>query len=235
MIPEDKIITSVEAENGAYVDGTKFEEHFRKTKEAGVALKEAYGDKAYFRKPILELLENENMKVYIPPSESVIRIDESQFAYNKDSDQWICRNGCYSIGKKVGKNYINYKFDRKDCEDCPYRPECIKEKTRKSKALKVGRNAPEYYKYLVLSKKDDFLEGYKKRACHENKNGEMKRFHGLAKAKGYSLLSMRKQARLTAIAVNLKRIAKLVSSAFQYILHILRIRKSIAILKWCCC
>jgi len=59
---------------------------------------------------------------------------------------------------------------------------------------------------------EEFLDKYKNRACHEWKNGEMKRFHGLDRAKGYGLRSMGMQARLTALAVNLKRIAKLVSS-----------------------
>ncbi|AOT71802.1 hypothetical protein Gferi_21055 [Geosporobacter ferrireducens] len=40
----------------------------------------------------------------------------------------------------------------------------------------------------------------------------MKRFHGLNRAKGYGLRSMSIQAKLTALAVNLKRIAALQSS-----------------------
>lgn len=38
-------------------------------------------------------------------------------------------------------------------------------------------------------------------------NGEMKRFHGLFRARGWGLRSILFQAKLTAIAVNLKRIA----------------------------
>ena len=41
----------------------------------------------------------------------------------------------------------------------------------------------------------------------------MKRFHGLARARGYGLRSVSLQAKFTALAVNLKRIAKLVSSS----------------------
>ena len=40
----------------------------------------------------------------------------------------------------------------------------------------------------------------------------MKKFHGLDRAKGYDQLSMSIQAKLTAIAVNLKRIANKLSS-----------------------
>jgi hypothetical protein len=62
-----------------------------------------------------------------------------------------------------------------------------------------------------LAKTEEFKEKYKKRASHEWKNGEMKRFHGLDRARGYGLKSVSMQAKLTALAVNLKRIAALVS------------------------
>ena len=43
-------------------------------------------------------------------------------------------------------------------------------------------------------------------------NGEMKNFHGLDRARGYGLKSVALQAKLTAYAVNLKRIAAILSS-----------------------
>ena len=55
----------------------------------------------------------------------------------------------------------------------------------------------------------------KKRATIEGKNAEVKRFHGLDKARGYGLVSMSIQSKLTAIAVNLKRISGIISSLFD--------------------
>ena len=81
------------------------------------------------------------------------------------------------------------------------------------KILDVSVNAPEYYEYSQFEKTDEFREKYKQRAGIERKNAEMKRFHGLARARGYGLRSVSLQAKFTAIAVNLKRIAKLVSSS----------------------
>lgn len=71
-------------------------------------------------------------------------------------------------------------------------------------------NAAEFYEISQFQKSEVFLEKYKKRAAHEWKNGEMKRFHGLACARGYGLKAVSRQARLTAIAVNLKRIAAII-------------------------
>ncbi|GMB01764.1 hypothetical protein PIPA1_45640 [Pelosinus sp. IPA-1] len=65
------------------------------------------------------------------------------------------------------------------------------------------------------------FEKYKKRASHEWKNGEMKRFHGLDRARGHGLKSMSTQAKLTALAVNLKRIAALLFLYLTYLKQIL--------------
>jgi len=79
-------------------------------------------------------------------------------------------------------------------------------------SLRVSVNTPELYEYSQRAKTPEFLNEYRKRAKIEPKHAELKRFHGLDRAKGYGLQSVRIQAKLTALAVNLKRIAKLVSA-----------------------
>ena len=66
------------------------------------------------------------------------------------------------------------------------------------------------YEHSQFTKSKDFLERYKTRARIEPKNAEMKRFHGLGRARGFGLKSMRIQAVFTAIAVNLKRMAAII-------------------------
>ena len=77
--------------------------------------------------------------------------------------------------------------------------------------LHVGENSQLFYELSKRSQTEEFAQKYKKRAKIEPKNAEMKRFHGLARARGHGLLSVSYQAKLTAIAVNLKRISKLIS------------------------
>ena len=76
--------------------------------------------------------------------------------------------------------------------------------------LIISENTPAYYQESQRQKKPEFKEKYKKRASQEWKNAEMKRFHGLARARGWGLRSMAFQAKFTAIAVNLKRIANMI-------------------------
>jgi len=56
------------------------------TQATGLKVNEFYGDKAYFRKSILEKIEAMEAEAYIPVSGSAYRIDESEYSYNKDSD-----------------------------------------------------------------------------------------------------------------------------------------------------
>jgi transposase len=219
MIPEERIITAINAHDGAYVDGTEYEKLYNRTKECGINIKEGYGDKAYFRKAILDLLKKESIEAIIPVSESVYRIDESIFSYNKDSDQWFCKNGNFTERKvkrtdKKGKEVSTYYFVKETCKNCPQREGCIEGK-QIGRKLGIGINTPEFYEYSQRNKTEEFKEKYKKRASHEWKNGEMKRFHGMARARGYGLKSMQTQVKLTALAVNLKRIVGLLSSNFN--------------------
>ena len=221
MTSDGELITAMDVRNGANVDGENFEELYKRTIKTGLKINKFYGDKAYFKIKIIKKLEQEKIKAYIPVSASSYKVDEELYKYNKDSDQWFCKNGNETkevkMREKGGYKQLRYKFKKELCRDCQYREECIGKSKKVGKLLEVSTNAPTYYKYSQFNKTKEFKEQYKKRARIEGKNAEMKRFHGLARAQGYGLLAVSKQAKLTAIAVNLKKIAKLVSSNFNKI------------------
>jgi hypothetical protein len=212
-------LTIIHVHDGAYVDGNGFEAPYTKTK--------ACGDKAYFRKPILDVLKNDQVEAIIPVSETVYKVDESKYSYNKDSDQWFCNQGNYTTTRKKDtrkddRQFLEYKFEKETCRLCSNREACMKGSKFIARKLAIGINTPEFYEYSQRAKAPDFLEKYKKRASHEWKNAEMKRFHGMDRARGYGLKNLRIQAKLTALAVNLKRIAGLLSSSFNcfYYFHL---------------
>ena len=220
MTTEERIITSVRTADGAYIDGSYAEELLTQAKEAGVNIREVYGDKAYFRKFILDGIESVQARAYIPVSAVVYRLDETKFTYNKDSDEWQCMQGNTSIERKYftgtsqGKFRAGYKyyFDIAQCEKCPIHDECAGNDTRR--VLQVGLNTMQFYEISQYQKTEEFREKYKKRASIEGKNAELKRFHGLSRARGYGLLSVSIQSKLAAIAVNIKRIAAIASSLY---------------------
>lgn len=218
MLTDERIITAVKVYNGAYVDGNNAKALIEQTLNANINISEFYGDKAYFRKHILDEIKEIGATAYIPVSESVYRIDELKYTYNKDSDEWYCEAGNKTVEKKRNKRikagqkyeYYTYYFKKDSCVSCPKREECIGRRSRKK--LDISLNTPEFYEISQWQKTDEFKEKYKKRAYHEAKNGEMKQHHRLARSRGYGLRSMQIQSKLTALAVNLKRIAKLASS-----------------------
>ena len=209
------LITAVGVHDGAYVDGMDFDRLYELTLKCGIDVEALFGDKAYFKKSILDKLGGDGAKAFIPVSHSTYRIDEDLYSYNKDSDQWVCIRGNRTVAKKTktsnrkdgGKTFYQYIFAKEECEGCPLRGECIKKAKGKAKRLDVGLNAAEYYEHSQWAKTSEFIEEYKKRAPIEGKNGEMKCFHGLDRAYGFDLGSVNVQAKLTAIAVNLKKIA----------------------------
>ena len=219
------IITAMGVHDGAYHDGNDFDILFNRTTGSGLIIDKLFGDKAYFTPHILNKLKTTGAKPYIPVSASSYKVDEELYSYNKDSDQWFCKYGnetekkSRSKKKKRQKEYEIYKyyFVLEQCRSCPHREECIGKATTVRKILKVSANAPEYYELSQFEKTQEFQDKYKERAGIERKNAEMKRFHGLARARGYGLRSVSFQAKLTAIAVNLKRIAKMVSSLYNKI------------------
>jgi len=221
MTTDERIITSVKTADGAYIDGSYVKEMLEQTKRTGIKVEEIYGDKAYFRKPILDDIAEIEAKAYIPVSAVVYRIDESEYTYNKDSDEWQCSQGNITVEKKYYKSKTKtreregykYYFGMGQCRSCPKHDECAKKSARK--ILIVGLNASEFYEISQYQKTDEFKEKYKKRASIEGKNAELKRFHGLYRARGYGLLSVSKQSKLAVIAVNLKRIAAIVSSSLN--------------------
>lgn len=221
MTADERIITAAEAHNGEYVDGKEFEPLLERTLNSGMEVKELYGDKAYFRKDILDALEEKRIKGYIPVSASVYKVDEELFAYNKDSDQWFCFMGNHTVSckkakqNKRGKTYeqLSYLFSKQQCIDCPHRDICMGKNKTKARKLLVAASAPLFYELSQEQKQPEFQEKYKKRSAQEWKNAEMKRFHGMSRARGWGLRGLRIQVKLTAIAVNLKRIAALVRAS----------------------
>jgi transposase len=221
MTTDERIITAVQTKSGEYKDGTDFNTLLDRTLEAGFEPEEVYGDKAYFRKDILERIQSIGASAYIPLSTSAYKIDEELFSYNKDSDQWFCVMGHGTVSKKRHKNGKNgkkesneifvYSFDKEMCVGCARRSECMGKSKTRAKLLRVSLAAPMMYEYSQRQKQPEFLEKYKNRSCSEWKNGEMKRFHGMSRARGFGLASVTRQTKLTAIAVNLKRIAALIA------------------------
>jgi transposase len=143
---KDRIITGVRVSDGAYVDGTLFQELLELTMKSGLTIKDIFGDKAYFKKQILDEIKEIGATPYIPVSAMAYKVDEEKFSYNKDSDEWFCVQGNKTIKRKItnknarGQVFYKYYFEKKQCKNCPLREECSKGTV--GRVLTVGLNTP---------------------------------------------------------------------------------------------
>src|SRR5659263_74670 len=102
-----------------------------------------------------------------------------------------------------------FYFKKEICHDCALKGECTKQKGRTitiGKYPELIREAKEY------NKTQDFKDDMRERAHIEPKHAEMKRFHGLARAKYWGLAKVNIQSIITAISVNVKRLANVIGS-----------------------
>ncbi len=112
-----------------------------------------------------------------------------------------------NFNKKEGTT--TFYFKREICQECVLKDKCTKQGGRTvtiGKHHKLIKEAKEY------NKTQEFKDDMKERAHIEPKHAEMKRFHGLARAKYWGLPKMNIQSIITAITVNVKRLANVISS-----------------------
>lgn len=167
MTTDERIITSVRTSDGAYMDGGYAKDMLEDTLKTGLAIEEVYGDKAYFRKSILDDIKAFNASPFIPVSSVVYRIDESEFTYNKDSDEWQCSQGNTTLTKKRYKSKrkdgvregYKYYFEINQCKACPFHDQCAKTSARR--ILVVGLNASEFMRYPSIRKQGNLRKSIK--------------------------------------------------------------------------
>jgi len=102
-------------------------------------------------------------------------------------------------GKHVGMNYETK-------EKCP---------VQKRRTITISQHYELLKRAREYNKTDHFKEYMKQRAHIEPKQGEMKRYHGLERAKYWGLPKMNIQATMSAIVVKVKRFITMNSYGYQ--------------------
>ena len=123
----------------------------------------------------------------------------------------ICPAGCrtmiFNHNEKEGTTTFHFK--KEICQKCMFKDQCTKQDGRTitiGKHYELVKNAKEY------NKTTEFKEDMKGRSKIEPKQAEMKRFHGLKRAKYWGLSKVNIQTTITGIVVNVKRLANVVGS-----------------------
>jgi len=170
-------------------------------------------DTKYGSEECLAYLQDRGIKTAIRPETKISRpghFSKSKFKYDSSADCYICPNG--KMLRRKSKNYpqnrINYKSSEKDCKLCPLREKCISGKD--NFRIVSHYDSPCYFKARSW-----YDSGYGKamqklrHTVIEGVFGQAKTYHGMSKARFRGLNKVEIQFLLTATALNLKKMVKM--------------------------
>lgn len=173
-------------------------------------------DTKYGSEECLKYLQDKNIKTAIKPETKTNKsgfFSRDKFTYDKSRDCYICPNG--KVLKRNAKNYthnrIAYKSNKKDYNLCPIKNECI--------SGKVSFRMVSHYDSPYYSKARDCYYSEYGRAIQKLRGtilegimGQAKTYHGMSKARFRGLKKVEIQFLLTACALNLKKMVKIMDA-----------------------
>lgn len=203
-------ILNIDASPGNFED-SQIEKKFIKEPIANNNLKpeEAALDRGFDSYEIRKIFKEQKIKAAIPTR--LTRHDKRNL-YNKDAFRIDLKNKKVICPANKRLKYLGfdntkstYEFIGIECSNCKLRNKCTPSKARR---LTIHQDYMLRVKAMRFSKTKRFRAIFKKRTCVERVIAEAKRFHGMLRAKFRCLWKLKIQFYLTAIVVNLKRIAK---------------------------
>lgn len=136
-------------------------------------------------------------------------LPKQQFTYNSECDVYVCPNNqelTYSTTNREG--YKEYKSDASTCRKCPLREQCT---ASASHQRVIRRHVWEDYKEKVaqirLSEDGQMIYQWRSQTI-ERSFADAKELHGLRRCRFRGKAKTQEQALMTAIAQNLKKIAR---------------------------
>lgn len=175
-------------------------------------------DGAGYRGEVLrELTDPEGLAldVYTPPTQRVplTVFGPDDFTLNADHTALTCpagqtttqheRNG-HDSGEK-------FRFSKTQCRDCPLRPKCIADPKTKSRSVIKNDYEAEYKAAQAKARTPEYAKVRHEHPAIERKLSELVNRHDLRHARYRGLSKVLRQALLTAMVVNCKRIVKLLA------------------------
>jgi transposase len=122
-----------------------------------------------------------------------------------------CPAGCRTIisntNEKTGM--ITFYFKKEFCQHCVLKEACTKQDRR---TITIGPHHDLIVEAKKYNETQDFKDDMKERAHIEPKHSEMKRNHGMVRARYWGLSKLNIQLIITAITVNVKRFVNVVGS-----------------------
>jgi IS5 family transposase len=186
-------------------------------------INEVSADSEYSAGHIREALEKRSINAYIPlydrgGKHRADMFGYEDFKYDKERDIVVCPNGktMYLMQKRsMGKSARIYRSRKRDCRNCPSLTKCTTSK-HSYRTLEISN----YYDIIKRAELRNMTQRYKEAARlriigTEPKFAEAKRYHGLHRFRYRGLEQVSIQTILTAICINIKRLARVVMARLK--------------------
>lgn len=210
MVDNDSAcILNIDAKPGNFEDHNIEEEFIQKPIENNhLTPREAALDRGFDNYRLRRFFKRQRIKAAIPVKST--KYDKSKF-YKKEHFKIDLKNRKATCPANKELKYLGfnnkrliYEFVGTTCNSCKLKTQCTAGQARR---LSIHKDYMLREKAIMFNKTRRYKAIFKKRCCIERVIGEAKRFHGMFRAKFRSLWKLKIQFYLTAIAINLKRIA----------------------------
>lgn len=214
---ESNIVTSVRTINGNRNEGAhqEVENLLKEDAAKDITHETVCADSLYDSYENRFQIHKEEMRAFIPSRTKAGKVKRhiDNFIYDREKDTIICPAGYSPISKTDQEQGSLYIFSTTQCRNCPHIHNC------------PPQNGDRVRVYVSndyrLKLKDDIpakLEAFIKRKGIERKFGEVKKWHGLTRARYRQRWRVAIQSFMTFIVANIKRMVTLLSSPPEYAL-----------------
>ncbi len=209
-----RFVTSVQATRGNVRDGAVTVDSVTEQWEHGIVPKKLIGDTAYSDGAYRKSLKQHGTELVAPmrtrnPQTRAV-LPKRLFDYDAKAITLRCPAGVTipQTFHDYGKDIRVFHYPQTACGPCALRERCTKAKEQR-RVVGIGAAHAELMAAERYNKTDAFKKDMKLRQAIEGKLSEMKRYHGMARARYRGLRKVGLQCCFTAATVNIKRWFKL--------------------------
>ena len=217
MDEESEIVTSARTITGNRNEGANKEvkEILREDKSKDITHKAVCADSLYDSYDNRRDIHNQNMRAFVPSRSKAgkIKTHLENFIYDDKNDTLICPQGHSPISKTNQEKGTLYVFSTTQCRNCPHISKCP---TTNNDRVRVYVSND--YRLRLIDNIPEKKEAYRRRKWIEHKFGQVKKWHGLARARYRQRWRVAMQVLITFSVVNIKRMVTLLSKTPEYAL-----------------
>lgn len=190
----------------------------REQQEHGNQIERISIDGAGFNGAMIRELEDPdglNVEVIVPPKKEPVpdRFPGTEFELSTDGKSVTCPEGKQSHYRQADSNSTIFRFQRKQCEECPALSRCHPTFGKGPFGRSVSKNkyAAEYERVRERAETEVFASVRREHPAIERKLNEIVNHHRGRRAKYWGTEKIMVQQLMTATVVNIKRMLKLLA------------------------